>query len=39
MTTRGRSSLVKRTLSSSWTQWGILMSLWSCMIEKKIQTY
>lgn len=33
MTTRGRLSLVRRTLLSSWRRWGIRMSLWSCMIE------
>ena len=33
MTTRGRLSLARRTLSSFWRLWGTAMSLLSCMIE------
>ena len=36
MTTRGRLSLARRTLSSFWRRWGIRMSLWSCMIDALI---
>ena len=35
MTTRGRLSLAKRTLLSSWRLWGIRMSLLNYMIEKE----
>ena len=33
MTTREQSSLVRRTLFGFWRLWGIVMSLWSCMID------
>lgn len=36
MTTRERLSLARRTLLSSLTLWGTLMSLLSCMIEIRI---